>query len=232
MARNNAALKLVVITGVARGLGRALAEGFAAEGHQVVGCSRSKNKIAELGKALGHSHSFSVVDVRDDDAVRDWASTAIKEAGAPDLLLNNAAVINKSKFLWDVSATEFDVVIDTNIKGVTNVIRHFLPSMAREQSGVIVNFSSGWGRSASPEVAPYCATKWAVEGLTQSLAQELPEGMAAVPFNPGIINTQMLRSCFGPSASDFLSPTEWAEATIPFLLGLGAQHNGQSLTAP
>ena len=217
---------------MARGLGRALAEGFAAEGHQVVGCSRSKNKIAELGKALGHSHSFSVVDVRDDDAVRDWASTAIKEAGAPDLLLNNAAVINKSKFLWDVSATEFDAVIDTNIKGVTNVIRHFLPSMAREQSGVIVNFSSGWGRSASPEVAPYCATKWAVEGLTQSLAQELPEGMAAVPFNPGIINTQMLRSCFGPSASDFLSPTEWAEATIPFLLGLGAQHNGQSLTAP
>ena len=232
MARNNPALKLVVITGVARGLGRALAEGFAAEGHQVVGCSRSKNKIAELGKALGHSHSFSVVDVRDDDAVRDWASTAIKEAGAPDLLLNNAAVINKSKFLWDVSATEFDAVIDTNIKGVTNVIRHFLPSMAREQSGVIVNFSSGWGRSASPEVAPYCATKWAVEGLTQSLAQELPEGMAAVPFNPGIINTQMLRSCFGPSASDFLSPTEWAETAIPFLLGLGAQHNGQSLTAP
>ena len=232
MARDNAAVKLVVITGVARGLGRALAEGFTAEGHQVMGCSRSKNKIAELGKALGHSHSFSVVDVRDDDAVRDWASTVIKEAGAPDLLLNNAAVINKSKFLWDVSATEFDVVIDTNIKGVTNVIRHFLPSMAREQSGVIVNFSSGWGRSASPEVAPYCATKWAVEGLTQSLAQELPEGMAAVSFNPGIINTQMLRSCFGPSASDFLSPTEWAETTIPFLLGLGAQHNGQSLTAP
>ena len=232
MARGNATGKVVVITGVARGLGRALAEGFAAKGHRVVGCSRSENKIAELEKALDHSHSFSVVDVRDDDAVRDWASTAVREYGAPDLLLNNAGVINKSKFLWDVSAEEFDVIVDTNIKGVTNVIRHFLPSMAREQSGVIVNFSSGWGRSASPEVAPYCATKWAIEGLTQSLAQELPEGMAAVPFNPGIINTQMLRSCFGPSAADFLSPTEWAETAIPFLLGLGAQHNGQSLTAP
>ena len=232
MARGNATGMVVVITGVARGLGRALAEGFAADGHRVVGCSRSENKIAELEKALDHSHSFSVVDVRDDDAVRDWAFTAVREYGAPDLLLNNAAVINKSTFLWDVSAAEFDVVVDTNIKGVTNVIRHFLPSMAREQSGVIVNFSSGWGRSASPEVAPYCATKWAIEGLTQSLAQELPEGMAAVPFNPGIINTQMLRSCFGPSASDFLLPTEWAETAIPFLLGLGTQHNGQSLTAP
>ena len=232
MARDKALGKVVVITGVARGLGRALAEGMASKGHRVVGCSRSEKKIAELGKALGRSHSFSVVDVRDDDAVREWAAAVIREYGAPDLLLNNAAVINKNKFLWDVSAAEFDLVIDTNIKGVTNVIRHFLPSMAREQSGVIVNFSSGWGRSASPEVAPYCATKWAVEGLTQSLAQELPEGMAAVPFNPGIINTQMLRSCFGPSASDFLSPTEWAETAIPFLLGLGAQHNGQSLTAP
>jgi|LWDU01.1.fsa_nt_gi NAD(P)-dependent dehydrogenase (short-subunit alcohol dehydrogenase family) len=232
MARGNAAGKVVVITGVARGLGRALAEGFAAEGHRVVGCSRSEKKIAELEKSLGHSHSFSVVDVRDDEAVRDWAAAAIQEYGAPDLVLNNAAVINKSKFLWDVSAAEFDVIVDTNIKGVTNVIRHFLPAMAREQSGVIVNFSSGWGRSASPEVAPYCATKWAIEGLTQSLAQELPDGMATVPFNPGIINTQMLRSCFGPSAADFPSPKEWAETAIPFLLGLGPQHNGQSLTAP
>jgi NAD(P)-dependent dehydrogenase (short-subunit alcohol dehydrogenase family) len=232
MARDKALGKVVVITGVARGLGRALAEGMAAKGHRVVGCSRSEKKIAELEKALGHSHSFSVVDVRDDDAVREWAAAVIREYGAPDLLLNNAAVINKNKFLWDVSAAEFDLVIDTNIKGVTNVIRHFLPSMARKQSGVIVNFSSGWGRSASPEVAPYCATKWAIEGLTQSLAQELPEGMAAVPFNPGIINTQMLRSCFGPSAADFISPKEWAETATPFLLGLRAGHNGQSLTAP
>ena len=232
MARDKALEKVVVITGVARGLGRALAEGMAANGHRVVGCSRSEKKIAELEKALGHSHSFSVVDVRDDDAVHEWAVAVNREYGAPDLLLNNAAVINKNKFLWDVSAAEFDLVIDTNIKGVTNVIRHFLPSMARKQSGVIVNFSSGWGRSASPEVAPYCATKWAIEGLTQSLAQELPEGMAAVPFNPGIINTQMLRSCFGPSAADFISPKEWAETATPFLLSLGAGHNGQSLTAP
>ena len=164
--------------------------------------------------------------------MREWAAATIQEYGAPDLLLNNAAVINKNKFLWEVSAEEFDDVIDTNIKGVTNVIRHFLPSMARTHSGVIVNFSSGWGRSASPEVAPYCASKWAIEGLTQSLAQELPEGMAAIPFNPGIINTQMLRSCFGPSATDFPSAKEWAETAIAFFLGLGPQHNGQSLTAP
>jgi len=63
-----------------------------------------------------------------------------------------------------------------------------VPAMVRRGQGVIVNFSSGWGRSTDAGVAPYCATKWAIEGLTQALAQELPPGMAAVPLNPGIIN--------------------------------------------
>ena len=116
------------------------------------------------------------------------------------MLLNNAGLINRNAPLWEVRAQEFSDVIDVNLKGVANVIRHFVPAMIKRRSGVIVNFSSGWGRSTDAEVAPYCATKWAIEGLTQALAQELPPGMAAVPFNPGIINTAMLRSCFGGSA--------------------------------
>jgi NAD(P)-dependent dehydrogenase (short-subunit alcohol dehydrogenase family) len=98
---------------------------------------------------------------------------------------------------------------------------------------VIVNFSSGWGRSTDAEVAPYCATKWAIEGLTQSLAQELPSGMAAVPLNPGIIDTDMLRSTFGGTASSsYPRPGEWAKAAVPFLLKLGPSDNGKQLTAP
>ena len=75
---------------------------------------------------------------------------------------------------------------------------------------MIVNFSSGWGRSTSAEVAPYCATKWAIEGLSQALAQELPKGMACVALNPGIIDTEMLRSCFGESAASYPDAAEWA----------------------
>jgi NAD(P)-dependent dehydrogenase (short-subunit alcohol dehydrogenase family) len=123
-------------------------------------------------------------------------------------------------------------VVDVNLKGVANVIRHFVPAMVKSKSGVIVNFSSGWGRSTSAEVAPYCATKWAIEGLTQALAQELPPGMAAVPLNPGIINTGMLRSCFGGSASGYPTPQEWAKIALPFILKLGASDNGQPLTVP
>ena len=99
--------------------------------------------------------------------------------------------------LWEVPGEEFDKLVDINIKGVARVIRAFVPAMVKRGSGVIVNFSSGWGRSTSPEVAPYCATKYAIEGLTLALAQELPHGMAAVPLNPGIIDTDMLRASFG-----------------------------------
>src|SRR5207302_9465479 len=127
----------------------------------------------------------------------------------PDLLVNNAALVNDNAPLWEVPPDQFSRVIDVNIKGVYHVIRAFVPAMIRKGSGVIINFSSGWGRSTSPEVAPYCATKFAIEGLTQALAQELPEGLAAVPLNPGVIDTDMLRSCFGDSAGGYPKPEGW-----------------------
>ena len=101
------------------------------------------------------------MDVSKDAAVAAWAARLLKSHGAPDLLINNAAIINRNAPLWTIPAAEFDPVIDINIKGVANVIRHFVPAMVARQSGVIVNLSSGWGRSVDAEVAPYCATKWA-----------------------------------------------------------------------
>ena len=79
-------------------------------------------------------------------------------------------------------------------------------------------------------MAPYCATKWAIEGMTKALAEELPSNMAAVPVNPGVINTEMLQSCFGPAASNHETPEQWAAKAAPFMLGLGPADNGQSLT--
>lgn len=224
------AQKVVVITGASRGLGRAMTAEFASRGHTVAGCARSKAAVAELQKTFASPHRFDVVDVASDPSVQTWAQSVLKTHGAPDLLLNNAAVINRNARLWEVSAEDFSQVIDVNIKGVTNVIRHFAPAMIAKRSGVIVNFSSGWGRSTDAEVAPYCATKWAMEGLTQALAQELPNGMAAIPLNPGVIDTDMLRSCFGGSASSYPSPAEWAKRAVPFLLNLSAKDNGRPLT--
>jgi len=224
--------KLVLITGVSRGLGRAMAEEFIRLGHAVLGCGRSEKETGQLQKQFAAPHDFTVVDVAADEQVAAWAKRVLKAQGAPDLLLNNAGLINRNARLWEIGATEFSQVIDVNLKGTANVIRHFVPAMVKSKSGVIVNFSSGWGRSTAAEVAPYCATKWAIEGLTQALAQELPPGMAAVPLNPGIIDTSMLRSCFGGSASGYPKAEEWAKIAVPFLLKLGASDNGRPLTVP
>jgi len=224
--------RVVLITGVTRGLGRAMAAEFIRLGHTVVGCGRSAEAIRQLADECGRPHDFRVVNVTSDAEVKAWAERILKSNGTPSLLLNNAAVINRNGRLWQISAAEFDAVIDVNIKGVANVIRHFVPAMVKRGEGVIVNFSSGWGRSTDAEVAPYCATKWAIEGLTQALALELPRGMAAVPLNPGIIDTEMLRSCFGESASAYPKAAEWGKKAVPFLLALGPRDNGHPLTAP
>jgi len=224
--------KLIVLTGATRGLGRAMAEEFVALGHTVVGCGRSADRVAGLRATFGPPHGFETVDVASDAQVRCWAEGVLRRCGTPDLLLNNAALINANAPLWQVPAEEFDRVIDVNVKGVANVLRHFAPAMIARGQGVFVNFSSGWGRSTSPEVAPYCATKWAVEGLTQAFAQELPRGLAAVALNPGVIDTEMLRSCFGGDAASHPSPDEWAEKAVPFLLRLGPGDNGKALTVP
>lgn len=230
MTTRQSAPRRVLITGVSRGLGQAMAVEFARLGHVVVGCGRSRKSVEALQARLGAPHRFDIVDVADDAAVKAWATAVLKSHGAPDLLLNNAALINRNAPLWKVTAQEFDTVIDVNIKGIANVLRHFVPAMVKAGKGVIVNFSSGWGRAVDAEVAPYCATKWAIEGLTRALAQELPAGLTAVPLNPGIIDTAMLRSCFGNGAAGYLRPEEWARLAVPFLLALGPRHNGKPLT--
>ncbi|MCS6864559.1 MAG: SDR family oxidoreductase [Gemmataceae bacterium] len=222
--------RTIVITGATRGLGRALVAEFVAAGHTVIGCGRSSEHIERLRSQFPRPHHFSVVDVADATAVAAWAQEVLKEYSPPDLLINNAALMNTPAPLWDNSVEEFAAVVDVNIKGVFHVIRAFVPAMVKRKSGVIVNLSSGWGRSTAPAVAPYCATKYAVEGLTLALAQELPPGMAAIPLNPGIIDTDMLRQAWADGASRFPTPEQWAQKAAPFLLRLGAADNGRSLT--
>ncbi len=225
-------MKHVVITGASRGLGRAMAIDFAAAGWSVSGCGTDLAALQSLADELGPHHHLQACDVTDPAAVEEFATTVTKRFGAPDLLLNNAATINPNKPLWEVTADEFGRVIDVNLKGVHLIIRSFVPGMIARGTGVVVNFSSGWGRRTSPEVAPYCATKWGIEGLTAALAQELPIGLAAVALNPGIIDTRMLRSCFGEEAGSYPTPEEWAKVAVPFLTSLSARHNGMALTVP
>jgi len=223
----------IVITGATNGIGRALALEWAQTGHRITCCGRNSTQISNLKTELGDSVFAKVVDVTDANSVTEWASESVAKWGAPDLLINNAAVINENAPLVDVPKEMFDLVIDVNVKGVANVLRAFLPSMIQLNKGVVINISSGWGRGTSPEVAPYCASKFAIEGLTKALAQELPSGMAAIPLSPNTVNTSMLQSCFGQEgARHSPGPEAWAKAVAPWILKLGPNHNGQSLSTP
>ncbi len=222
----------IVLTGVSRGLGRAMTELFIEQGHEVCGCARSQSCIAELAAAYPAPSAFDVVDVGSDAEVEAWSARVLDLGDPPDLLINNAAVMNRPAPLWQVPADEFSQLIDVNVKGTANVIRHFLPPMIARGRAIVVNFSSGWGRSTAPHVAPYCTSKWAIEGLTQSLAQELPSGMAAIPLNPGIIDTEMLRTCFGESASSYPDACTWARRAVPYILSFSATDNGRQASVP
>lgn len=221
--------KLVCISGCSRGLGSAMVREFSRRGWKVAGGARTNEALARLKKELSNEHFLHPFDVTIPADVDAFAKLVEQNLGVPDLLINNAGLINKSAPLTKVSPEEFSSVLAVNLGGVHNMIRAFVPIMEKKGSGIIANFSSYWGQSTASEVGPYCATKWGVEGLTRSLAQELPSGLATVAFNPGVIDTDMLRSCFGESAGGHEKPDAWAKHAVDRLESLDLSDNGTSV---
>ncbi len=223
--------KTVCISGVSKGLGRALSIEFDQRGWQVSGCARTTSALVELGSQLSNPHFFQEVDITNLEGVKSFSEGVIKNLGPPTLLVNNAGKINSNAPLHEVSEEEFLEVFKVNVCGTHNMIKAFLPEMKSLNEGVIVNFSSYWGQSTAAEVAPYCASKWAIEGLTRALAQELPSNLSTVALNPGVIDTDMLRSCFGDAAGSHEKPKNWAIHAVDSLENLSNSDNGTTVIA-
>lgn len=232
--------KLVVITGVTKGIGLALAGEFTRNGWRVAGCGRSVKTVQELQNKYGPEHLFSVVDIKDNASVSNWAKEVASKMGIPFILINNAALINHPKVLWEVSSDEFSDVMDTNVLGTVNMLRHFIPLMLPKKQGIIVNVSSGWGMNGkttfSPDCqgwgsfSPYCASKFAIEGLTQSLSQELPQGLIAVTLAPGTSNTAMLNKALPEEADQYPTAEERAKIIVPYILNIKPGDSGKHLS--
>ena len=135
--------RLICISGCTRGLGRVLIERYISLGHRVAGCGRNLEELAILTKKYP-SHLFVACDTSKDDQVKAFQQAFSTWSGGapPSLLICNAAVVNKPRPLWEVSAAEFDEVINVNVSGVANFIRHFVPSMVVAKTGVVVGLSS------------------------------------------------------------------------------------------
>ncbi len=188
--------KVAVVTGAASGIGRATALRFAKEGAHVHLADRDTDGLADAHQAvaaLGRPAWTHLVDVTDPEQLENLAERVFDASGRVDVLMNNAGVAHAGT-IESITLEQWDRVLKVNLYGVIHGIHAFLPRMlAQAQPSHIVNTASCLGLFAAPTVAPYCASKFAVVGLTESLAPELRlKGIYVHALCPGIIRTSIV----------------------------------------
>jgi NAD(P)-dependent dehydrogenase (short-subunit alcohol dehydrogenase family) len=178
------------ITGSSRGLGRALAEAVLEAGHNLVATARNTSSLADLVDRYGSERVRAVaLDVTDRGQAADAIDAAVDAFGTIDVLVNNAGYANVNS-IEDFDEDDFRAQIETNLWGVINVTRAALPVLRTQRSGHVIQISSVGGRITSPGLAPYQTAKWAVEGFSGVLAQEVaPLGIHVTIIEPGGFDT-------------------------------------------
>ena len=186
--------QIAVVTGAGRGIGRAIALKFAAEGADVVVISRTQEnseKVAAEIRALGRKAWACAVDVADAAAVNAAAEKILAETTKVDILVNNAGV-TRDGLLMRMSDADWDTVLDTNLKGAFLVTKSFSRAMIKARSGKIINISSVIGLIGNAGQCNYAASKAGLIGFTQSCARELAgRGITVNAIAPGFIQTDM-----------------------------------------
>jgi len=184
--------KVWFITGASTGFGRLLAEEVLKAGGNVVATARKLDKIADLEKQYPQTAKALALDVTDEGQVDSAVTQAMAKFGQVDVLVNNAGY-GVAGAIEEVSETEFMPMFETNVFGLLRVTRAFLPYLRKQRSGHILNLSSIGGVVASPGMGFYNATKFAVEGISESLAAELaPFGIHVTIIEPGPFRTDFL----------------------------------------
>ncbi len=181
--------KLIVITGASSGFGAEMAKLFSKNGYPLLLLARRIERI----KALNLSNvMIKKVDVTDFNQFKNAVDEAVKKYGPVDLLVNNAGVMQLG-YMGFQDRKEYDTMIDVNIKGVINGIETVIKDMRKRKGGTIVNIASTAGTKAYSEHAVYCATKFAVSGLTETLRQEVAlDNVRVTSICPGAFSTELL----------------------------------------
>ena len=186
--------QIAVVTGAGRGIGRAIALQFAAEGADIVCVSRTtenSEKVAAEVRALGRQSWAFAVDVADSSAVSAAAESILKATGKVDILVNNAGV-TRDGLLMRMSDQDWDSVIDTNLKGAFLFTKAFTRAFLKQRSGRILNIASVIGLIGNAGQANYAASKAGLIGFTKSVAKELASrGITVNAIAPGFIETDM-----------------------------------------
>jgi NAD(P)-dependent dehydrogenase (short-subunit alcohol dehydrogenase family) len=187
--------KVAMITGGGRGIGKAVALAYAREGAKLAICARSAaelDKTAVEVRALGAECLAVSADVSDEDSAAAFVKEVEKHYGRIDALVNNAGVMTRPAPVAEYDVKKWDYTIAVNLRGPFLMVKAVLPIMLRQGGGSIINVSSMIGRGAYANFAAYAASKWGLEGLTQTLAAEVASRKVRVnSVEPGYVATKM-----------------------------------------
>ena len=207
--------QIAVVTGAGRGIGAAISRKLAALGATVVLCGRDikplQNTASQIAVNGGRTESLQC-DVTSVDSIQALAAFVEKTFGRIDILVNNAGVGAFAAPLHELTPEEWEKVLNTNLRGVYYCIRSFAPMMIRAKTGHIINISSLAGKNALPNGAAYAASKWGLNGLSYSVAEELRTyNIRVTVVCPGSVDTE-LSPHTGKNPSKMLKPDDVAHA--------------------
>lgn len=203
-----------LVTGGSKGIGRAICLALAKEGANVIIAARNENEIKETVeklKAMGSKALAIRADVRSEEDVRRLISMTIDKCGRLDILINNAGVAYKKR-LEETTLEEYEKIMDTNLKGVFLCTKYAIPYLRESKNGKIINISSIGGLHGLQDFSVYCASKFGVNGITESIAAELEGKIKVYAICPGAVDTDMYRSIY--SERPPLKPEHIAEKVL------------------
>ncbi|MFJ7727967.1 SDR family oxidoreductase [Neobacillus sp. NPDC097160] len=210
--------QVAIVTGASRGIGREIAKKLAEQGMKLtlVGSSSQVSGTAEDFKKMGYANILPVqADVSIDEDMQRVVRKTIETYGTVDVLVNNAGV-GFFKLTEEVTADEWKKIFEVNVQGVFLATKAVLPHMKERKSGTIITISSDVARYTIPNGSAYTATKYAVQGFSGSVAQEVREyGIRVGTINPGMVDTYFAESTQGlPEKKDWLKVEDIASAVI------------------
>lgn len=188
-------MKTIMITGATSGFGKAIAYKFAQHGYQLILTGRRMERLrgieAELNELYGAKVQTLNFDVRDKEAAKNAIGSLPHDFKKIDILVNNAGLAAGLSTIQDGNTDDWDLMIDTNVKGLLYISRLIMPMMIAAKSGHIINISSIAGKEVYPKGNVYCATKFAVDAITKSMRIDMLEhGIKVTSIDPGAAETE------------------------------------------
>lgn len=212
--------RIAIVTGAGRGIGRAIALAYAREGAHAVVAARTASEIeavAEEVRRLGQRALAMPTDMADPVQVERMVQRTLDEFGTVDILVNNAGVVYVEPVV-EMPLEHFDSIMDVNLRAAFVACKAVLPAMIEKRRGWIINVSSDSGKFGAPNYAAYCASKFALNGFTESLALEVMKyGIRVNAVSPGAVDTHMARATQETAAgrmAGWMQPEDIAGAAV------------------